>query len=66
MEAETENDAEISYTLPIKEDGIYQISILYLPDEKNAVNTKIKVHHANAVSDINWNMKEGDKFGFAL
>lgn len=66
LEVETGNDAEISYTLPIKEDGIYQVSILYLPDEKNADNAKIKVHHANGISEVSWNMKEGDKFGFAL
>jgi len=66
LEVDETKTAEISYALPIIEDGTYQVSILYLPSEKNASNAKIQVHHADGISVITWNMREGDKFGFAL
>jgi hypothetical protein len=66
LEAEKEKPADITYTLPINEDGMYQISLLYLPDEKNASNAKIQVTHADGTDNRVWNMKQGDKFGFAL
>jgi len=66
LEAAKDTPAEITYTLPIVETGAYQISLLYLPDEKNASNATIQIHHAEGVDKKFWNMKEGDKFGFAL
>jgi hypothetical protein len=66
LEADIAELAEISYTLPIVEDGMYQVSVLYLPDDQNASNAKIRVKHAEGTSEKIWNMKEGDKFGFAL
>ena len=61
-----ENQGEIIYNLPVKEDGTYQLSFMYLPDEKNASNCSIEIHHADGVSIIQMDMKKGDKFGFAL
>jgi len=66
LEADKTGHAEICYSLPITEDGTYQVSLLYLPNEKNSSNAKIQVHHAEGVSNVSWNMKKGDKFGFAL
>jgi hypothetical protein len=66
LETAKDKPAEISYTLPITEDGTYQISLLYLPNKKNASNAKIQVHHAGGVAEKSWNMKKGDKFGFAV
>lgn len=66
LETAKDKPAEISYTLPITEDGTYQISLLYVPNKKNASNAKIQVHHAEGVRDISWDMKKGDKYGFAL
>jgi hypothetical protein len=66
LEADKATPAEISYALPIVEDGTYQVSLLYLPSEMNASNAKIQVHHADGVSEQSWNMKQGDKFGFAV
>jgi len=67
LEADHSGPAEITYTLPIVEDGIYQISLLYLPDkERNASNARIRIHHADGIDNITWDMKQGDKFGFAM
>jgi hypothetical protein len=66
LEADSTQLSEITYSLPIPEDGSYQVSLLYLPDPKNASNVKIQIQHADGVSDIIWNMSKGDKFGFSL
>ena len=66
LEADSAQPSEITYTLPIPEDGSYQISILYPPDPKNASNVKIQVHNSEGISDVIWDMTKGDKFGFSL
>ena len=66
LEADKAQPASISYTIPIPEDGTYQISLLYSPDGKNASNATIQVHHADGIDEKSWNMKKGDKYGFAL
>jgi hypothetical protein len=66
LKADNDKSAEISYSLPINEDGTYPVSILYLPDDRNVSNAKIQVHHEDGISEKIWNMREGDKFGFAL
>lgn len=66
LEVDPSKPAKITYTLPVVEDGTYQISLLYLPEKNNASNATIQVTHANGVSDHSWNMKKGDKFGFAV
>lgn len=65
IEAQKETPARIAYTIPIEEDGTYQICLLYLPDKKNASNARIEVHHADGITNKSWDMKKGDKFGFA-
>jgi len=66
LKAEPRDRAEISYTLPIEEDGTYQVALLYKPAKDNASNAKIAIHHAEGVADVEWNMKEGSKHGFAV
>lgn len=57
---------EISYALPIAEDGTYQISLLYKPSGANADNARLEVHHARGVAKMLWNMKTGSTHGFAV
>lgn len=66
LEADSSQLSEITYSLPITEDGTYQLSILYLPNPKNASNVKIQIQHADGVNDIIWDMTKGDKFGFSV
>ena len=66
LEVNPSNPATISYTLPITEDGTYQVSLLFQPNKKNATNAKIRINHADGVSDLTWNMQKGDMFGFAV
>jgi hypothetical protein len=66
LEATQDDPAIITYTLPVEEDGAYQISLLYLPHEKNASNARIEIHHAEGISLKKWDMRIGDRFGFAL
>ncbi len=66
LESKSKTPSKICYKLPIQQDGRYQISLLYLPDPKNASNAKLSVHHADGVSELKWNMKKGDKYGFAV
>lgn len=66
LEADSVQLSEITYTLPVTEDGTYQVSILYPPDAKNASNVKIQIHHADGISDVTWDMSKGDRYGFSL
>ena len=66
LKAVPKDRAEISYTLPIEEDGTYQVALLYKPAKDNASNAKIAIHHAEGVANIEWNMKKGSKHGFAV
>ena len=66
LEASKSKPAKITYSLPNDEDGTYQISLLYLPNDKNASNANVRVGSADGIYDKIWNMKEGDKYGFAL
>ena len=58
--------AAISYTLPIEEDGLYRVALLYKPAKENASNAKITIHHTEGISEVMWNMKQGSKHGFAV
>ena len=58
--------AEITYTLPITENGSYQISLIYKPNKTNASNAKLAIHHAEGVTRMEWNMREGNVRGFAV
>ena len=66
LQAAPGKPAQIIYTLPIQEDGTYLVALLYKPDEANASNVKIEVHHADGVAEVQWDMKKGHKHGFAL
>jgi hypothetical protein len=58
--------AEISYCLPITENGTYQIALLYKPSGQNASNAKIEIYHAGGIAELRWNMKKGSVHGFAV
>ena len=58
--------SQAKFTLPITEDGIYQVSLLYSPDSRNADNALIHVEHADGTALVNWNMTQGSKHGFAV
>jgi hypothetical protein len=66
LEVAEGQSAQISHSLPITEDGTYQISLLYKPRQSNATNARITIHHAEGIAEINWNMKQGSKHGFAV
>jgi len=54
------------YTLPITEDGTYQISLLYAPGTDRASNVPITITHADGTTNVTWNMQQGSQFGFAV
>ncbi len=54
------------YTLPITEDGFYQISLLYKPGSDRASNVPITIPHADGTAHVTWNMQQGSTFGFAV
>ena len=54
------------YTLPIPEDGKYQISLLYKPGSDRASNVPIAIKHANGTANVIWNMRVGNNNGFAV
>ena len=64
--AEPGKPAQITYSLPIKKDGNYRISLLYKPDPQNASNTRVEVHHAKGKSVLAWDMTTGSKHGFSV
>jgi hypothetical protein len=59
-------ESQARYTLPITEDGIYQISLLYSPSSSNASNAPITIAHADGTANISWNMQQGSQYGFAV
>jgi hypothetical protein len=59
-------ESQARYTLPITEDGTYQISLLYSPASSNASNAPIAIEHADGIANISWNMQQGSSFGFAV
>ncbi|HEX5791466.1 MAG TPA: hypothetical protein VFY13_09930, partial [Luteolibacter sp.] len=59
-------DSRATYQLPIREDGIYQVSLLYVPGENRASNVPVTIRHAEGVADIRWDMRKGSKHGFAV
>ncbi len=66
LEASPQGHAEIAYSLPVPEDGTYQIALLYKPDPRNASNARIDIHHAEGVANLRWNMTKGSSLGFAV
>lgn len=66
LKAAPDNPASITYTLPIPEDGTFQLCLLYKPDPANATNASIQVQHADGVDTVKWDMTQGNKHGFAV
>ena len=66
LHAAPEKAARCEYQLPVKESGTYKICLMYFPNEKNASNVKITVKHALEETDVVWNFKKGDQYGFAV
>jgi hypothetical protein len=58
--------SEAVYSLPIAEDGIYQISLLYKPGKDRASNVPIAIAHADGVANLVWDMRKGSNHGFAV
>ncbi len=54
------------YTLPITEDGTYEISLLYKPGADRASNAPVTIAHADGKATVTWNMKKGSNHGFAV
>ena len=54
------------YTLPITEDGNYQISLLYKPGVDRASNVPVAIKHADGIANVSWNMQQGSTYGFAV
>jgi hypothetical protein len=66
MRTTPEKAARCEYQLPVMESGIYKICLIYFPNEKNASNAKITVKHSLEETDLVWNFKKGDQYGFAV
>ena len=58
--------SQAKFTLPITEDGSYQISLLYKPGKDRASKVPLVIDHADGIAKLGWNMKQGSKFGFAV
>ena len=58
--------AEATYTLPIPEDGLYQISLLYPSGRDRATNVPVTIQHADGKSELKWNMAKGSRRGFSV
>jgi hypothetical protein len=58
--------AEATYTLPIPQDGTYQISLLYKTGQDCASNVPVSIAHADGVAKHVWNMRKGSKHGFSV
>jgi hypothetical protein len=54
------------YTLPITEDGTYEISLLYKPGDDRASNAQVIIDHADGTAHVRWNMRQGSNHGFAV
>jgi hypothetical protein len=61
-----ESPSSAVYQLPIKEDGNYEISLLYKPGADRASNASIAIAHADGTANVRWNMQRGSNHGFAV
>lgn len=66
LKAPPDRPASITYRLPIEEDGVYRVALLYKPDPANASNASVRVRHAGGVKQLRWDMTRGSKHGFAV
>jgi hypothetical protein len=58
--------AEATYTLPVTEDGVYQISLLYQTGPDRARNVPVTIRHADGEAELKWNMRKGSRHGFSV
>jgi hypothetical protein len=58
--------SEATYSLPIREDGNYQISLLYLRGKDRASNVPVTIEHADGKARLEWDMRKGSKHGFSV
>ena len=66
LEAAGDNGARITYRLPIEVSGVYLVCLLYKPRDENASNATLTVAHAEETEDLFWNLRRGNKHGFAV
>jgi hypothetical protein len=66
LTATADTASEAVYSLPVKEDGMYQICLLYQPGKDRASNVPVTVEHADGKAALTWNMQKGSKNGFAV
>jgi len=58
--------SEATYTLPIPEDGVYQISLLYPSGKDRASNVPVTIQHADGRTELKWDMRKGSRNGFSV
>lgn len=58
--------AEATFTLPIPEDGNYQISLIYYRGKDRAKEIPVSIRHADGTAQLKWDMSKGSNFGFAV
>ena len=58
--------SEATYTLPIPEDGTYQISLLYPSGKDRASNVPVTIQHADGKAELKWDMRKGSRHGFSV
>ena len=58
--------SQATFTLPIPEDGNYQISLIYYRGSNRASKVPVTIDHADGIAKVGWNMQQGSKFGFAV
>jgi hypothetical protein len=58
--------SEATYTLPIPEDGTYQISLLYPSGKGRASNVPVTIQHADGKAELKWDMQKGSRHGFSV
>ncbi len=66
QQASPTGSAQVTYQLPVKEAGKYKVCLMYFPDNKNATNAKITIHHADGIEKMEWNFRQGDNLGFSV
>jgi hypothetical protein len=58
--------SEARYEFSVPEDGTYEISLIYYPGTNRASNVPVTMVHADGVTNLRWNMRQGSAYGFAV
>ena len=66
MKAAPDQPASCTYQLPVSENGLYKVCIMYFPDVLAASNATITIQHAKGTETVDWNFRKGDNLGFAI